>query len=385
MDFNVCVVLPASGTGERLVKKPPKQYSLLLDKPIILHTLSAFHRISWVSHIVITVSSEYDDYVKDLIRENGLHKVTVTLGAPTRHRSIFNGIKAVGTVCENPDIVVIHDVVRVFAEEDTVQKVALAAKTYGAAGVTRPLVSTVISTDSEGLLEKSLDRSKYMASEMPQAFQFNIISQAYEKATDFDFDYGTECLLLAMKYTGTKAKLISGTDNLWKVTYPKDLYAANGMMKEKLLTVCVQCEGDASVRKKIEEKCSNKNLKVCADLEYTAVNNVFCYAAFDENKICVVQENTQIVLSVSKSSSSSPLIKPVSVHVFRDSCVSMKQYCVLVKKFQSLARKFGKDNILMYGILDQAGSEVDSLSEMVATILWERNEALNGQVFLIPA
>ena len=37
------------------------------------------------------------------------------------------------------------------------------------------------------------------------------------QATDDDFDHGTECLLLAMKYTGTRAKLIHGPDNLWKV------------------------------------------------------------------------------------------------------------------------------------------------------------------------
>ena len=39
------------------------------------------------------------------------------------------------------------------------------------------------------------------------------------KSDDDDFDYGTECLLLAMKYTGTRAKLFTGPDNLWKVGY----------------------------------------------------------------------------------------------------------------------------------------------------------------------
>lgn len=43
----------------------------------------------------------------------------------------------------------------------------------------RPLVSTVVATDLEGYLDHSLDRSKYRASEMPQAFTLEVIKRAY--------------------------------------------------------------------------------------------------------------------------------------------------------------------------------------------------------------
>lgn len=44
VDFNVSVVLPAGGCGERFGCQLPKQYSLLIDQPVILHTINAFHR-----------------------------------------------------------------------------------------------------------------------------------------------------------------------------------------------------------------------------------------------------------------------------------------------------------------------------------------------------
>ena len=44
VDLSVCVVLPASGTGERFGTDPPKQFNSLLGRPLILHTISAFHR-----------------------------------------------------------------------------------------------------------------------------------------------------------------------------------------------------------------------------------------------------------------------------------------------------------------------------------------------------
>ena len=50
-----------------------------------------------------------------------------------------------------------------------------------AAGVVRPLTSTVVATDMDGYLDHSLDRSKYRASEMPQAFRYDVIRTAYEK------------------------------------------------------------------------------------------------------------------------------------------------------------------------------------------------------------
>jgi len=42
-------------------------------------------------------------------------------------------------------------------------------------------VSTVISTDVDGFLDHSLDRLKFQASEMPQAFKYDVIKSAYEK------------------------------------------------------------------------------------------------------------------------------------------------------------------------------------------------------------
>jgi len=42
-------------------------------------------------------------------------------------------------------------------------------------------VSTIIANDVDGFLSHSLDRSKYRASEMPQAFKYDVIRLAYDK------------------------------------------------------------------------------------------------------------------------------------------------------------------------------------------------------------
>lgn len=37
------------------------------------------------------------------------------------------------------------------------------------------------------------------------------------QCSEFDFEFGTECLHLALQYSGTSAKLIEGPPTLWKV------------------------------------------------------------------------------------------------------------------------------------------------------------------------
>ena len=53
------------------------------------------------------------------------------------------------------------------------------------------------------------------------------------QCSDYDFDHGTECLELALKYSKIKAKLVDGPDCLWKITHQKDLIAAEEYLKRK--------------------------------------------------------------------------------------------------------------------------------------------------------
>ncbi|XP_068950538.1 D-ribitol-5-phosphate cytidylyltransferase isoform X2 [Petaurus breviceps papuanus] len=185
------------------------------------------------------------DTMMAIIRRYQHHRVTLVEAGATRHQSIFNGLKALAgdhphAKLPTPTIVIIHDAVRPFVEEDVLVRVVTAAKDHGAAGAIRPLVSTVISPNADGCLDQSLDRSKHRASEMPQAFLFDVIYRAYCQCSDYDMEFGTECLHLALKYCHTKAQLVEGPPDLWKVTYRRDLYAMESIIKDKISQqICV--------------------------------------------------------------------------------------------------------------------------------------------------
>eukprot|EP00063_Salmo_salar_P045856 XP_014020691.1 PREDICTED: isoprenoid synthase domain-containing protein-like [Salmo salar] len=187
----------------------------------------------------------------DIIHRFHHRNVLVVHGGSTRHRSIFNGVRALsegegGTARVKPKVVVIHDAVRPFVEEDFLLKVTMAAKEQRAAGAIQPLVSTVIATTLEGYLDHSLERTKYRASEMAQGFIYDVIYQAYQRCSESDFEFGTECLHLALQYCGTNVKLIEGLPTLWKVTYKGDLAAAESIVKETFSqSACVVTGGSA--------------------------------------------------------------------------------------------------------------------------------------------
>uniref|UniRef100_A0A8C6U469 CDP-L-ribitol pyrophosphorylase A n=1 Tax=Neogobius melanostomus TaxID=47308 RepID=A0A8C6U469_9GOBI len=188
VDFPVSVVLPAGGTGERTGLQTPKQFCGLMGRPLISYTAQAFERVSWIQCVVVVVATESLALMRDIAQRYRHSKVRVVPGGSTRHRSIRRGVQALREPEEQvgagtPKVVIIHDAVRPFVDEDMLSKIAMAAKEHGAAGAIRPLVSTVIATTSEGYLDHSLERAKYRASEMPQGFTYEVIHQAYQKVT----------------------------------------------------------------------------------------------------------------------------------------------------------------------------------------------------------
>ncbi|XP_073189901.1 D-ribitol-5-phosphate cytidylyltransferase isoform X1 [Lepidochelys kempii] len=368
---SVAAVLPAGGSGERLGGATPKQFCALLGRPLISYTVRALERINWISDIVVAVSLENIETMKSIIEKYGHKRITVVEGGMTRHRSIFNGLKIFpesklsSCPLQKPEVVIIHDAVRPFVEEDTLLKVVLAAKEHGAAGAIRPLVSTVVASSADGSLDHSLERSRYRASEMPQAFLFDIIYQAYHQCTDYDLDYGTECLHLALKYCKTNAKLIEGSPDLWKVTYKWDLYAAESVIKDTLSQqVCVTTdmkEDAVQLGFLLQETLKNevkqvKGISVFLCKNDSRLQNIFlgqCY-----NFICInakksdIKEAQQLVDKLEKARIS--VLHPVvliSVHLNVSENMSFSNGMEELAWIKEFAREVKKKNILVYGLL----------------------------------
>ncbi|XP_058270157.1 D-ribitol-5-phosphate cytidylyltransferase isoform X2 [Hemibagrus wyckioides] len=350
VDFPVAVVLPAAGSGERTGLATPKQFCTFLNRPLISFTIETFERIPWVKSIVVVVAKESRDPMLNIVQQFHHTKVKVVEGGTTRHRSIFSGLQALSESSEDPvlprpKVVIIHDAVRPFVDEEFLLKITLAAKEQG--------------------------------------------------CSEFDFEFGTECLHLALQYSGTSAKLIEGPPTLWKVTYKRDLAAAESIIKESLsLSVCL-ISGAMAETVELSSRLQ-KNL----ESHHMTVEVISC---IKENNELLLKTRNFIQISTSGASLSETeemvkvfeetkhaLLYPVVI-VQVQLCMSEEAADIRkneeLKAIVDLSRMVKQGNVLLYSVQiiyskvpELWERSVERLTEIIESLIRDRNPVLIGQM-----
>lgn len=85
---------------------------------------------------MVVVAEDNTDLMTDIVQRFRHGKVRVVPGGSTRHRSIWNGVLALGEGEGEGAVVIIHDAVRPFVDEDLLYEIATAAKEHGVCTIT---------------------------------------------------------------------------------------------------------------------------------------------------------------------------------------------------------------------------------------------------------
>jgi 2-C-methyl-D-erythritol 4-phosphate cytidylyltransferase/2-C-methyl-D-erythritol 4-phosphate cytidylyltransferase/2-C-methyl-D-erythritol 2,4-cyclodiphosphate synthase len=96
-----------------------------------------------------------------------------------------------------------------------------AAIQYGASVPGLTPTDTQKQINSEGFIEKHLERKSLVAVQTPQGFEFNKLYEAHKKSILENVEY-TDDTEIWGKYCGA-VKVIEGDSNNIKITYPADL------------------------------------------------------------------------------------------------------------------------------------------------------------------
>lgn len=224
-------IIPAGGAGKRLGTDIAKQYLLLNSRPVLVHTLSVFQKSRVISDIVLVVPpDDVTSVQKQIIGKYGLTKVsTVVAGGKQRQDSVRNGLQA---VAKQSDIVIVHDGVRPFVNEEMIAQVAAAAADGGAASIGVPAKDTIKETTDDNMVAATLSRHNLWQTQTPQAFQYDLLCRAYAAARKDNY-YGTDDASLVERI-GAKVLMIAGSYENIKITTPEDLIIAESLMKEKI-------------------------------------------------------------------------------------------------------------------------------------------------------
>ena len=223
-DMKAAVIITAGGLGKRFGEKGdkllPKQFIHLSAKPIILYSIQSFERSKFISEIVLVVPDKWVEYTEtELVDKFDIKKVSkVIAGGAQRQESVERGFKSLSS---KPEIVAIHDGVRPFVSLEIIEEVLKHAANSGGAIAAIPATDTIKKSTSAKSIERTLSREDIWFAQTPQAFKYEILLEAYEKASE-DGYLGTDEAELVERL-GKEVKLVLGSKNNIKITTPEDL------------------------------------------------------------------------------------------------------------------------------------------------------------------
>ncbi len=210
-------LIVAGGKGERMQADLPKQFIIIAEKPLLMHTIEAFYAYDKTIEILLVLPAIHTDYWQMLCNKFHFtipHKVII--GGATRFHSVFNGLQVVSTNA----LVAVHDGVRPFVSKKTLENCFTAAKIYGSAVPSIALVDSIRYFDEKG--NKSLNRSNYCLIQTPQVFLSNELLEAYKQPYN-EFFTDDASVLEAM---GKLIHLVEGNPENSKITTANDLLLA---------------------------------------------------------------------------------------------------------------------------------------------------------------
>jgi 2-C-methyl-D-erythritol 4-phosphate cytidylyltransferase len=222
--MNICAIIVAGGGGSRMGSKIPKQFLLLNNLPVLMHTINNIYDYDrQINFVVVLPDAEIEQWEKLCIKYNFNVPHQTTAGGKERYDSVKNGLKA----AHECDLIAIHDGVRPLVSHETLKRCFDTADEKGSAIPVLPANESI----REGTMNNSrpVERSRLYLVQTPQVFKSEIIRNAYNQPWSPEF---TDDASVVEKY-GVQVQMVLGNRENIKITYPVDLEVASLFLKKK--------------------------------------------------------------------------------------------------------------------------------------------------------
>lgn len=218
------VIIVAGGTGTRMGSKIPKQFLMIRDKEVLVHTLEKFLASLAGIEIVIVLPQEHLMLWGSIAARHGLQGThRVCAGGENRFMSVKNGLAALGPC----DVIAVHDGVRPLLSEEMIKRCVDTAEKHGAA------VPVVEPADSFRMIADGypdiVDRTALRAVQTPQVFRGDIIRKAYD--TDYSPRFTDDASVV--EHSGVRLTFCEGEYRNIKITRPEDMLFAEAVIASR--------------------------------------------------------------------------------------------------------------------------------------------------------
>ena len=219
-------VIAAAGSGIRMGSSIPKQFLLLLNKPVLWHSLAAFQNAFEDIEILLVVAREHFVMAEKIRSSSAIpENIKLVAGGKTRFESVRNGL---GNIIAKEAIIFVHDGVRCLVSPALIRRCFEKACEMGNAIPAVAPVDSVRMETAEG--NNSVQRDKVKLIQTPQTFHIDIIKSAFQQ--DYQESFTDEAVVV--ERAGIKINLIEGEAANIKITTPMDLAIAEHLLSSKV-------------------------------------------------------------------------------------------------------------------------------------------------------
>ncbi len=222
--MNIAVII-AGGVGARMNLDIPKQFISVNDKPVIIHTLSAFQKHPSVDAIEVVCLEGWHETLKAYAKQSGITKLQwVITGGASAQESIRNGVFNLEGKCEPDDIIIIHDGIRPLVDDAVLSDVIVKCQQYGNAVTSLPYNEQIFIADDDISTTKYIPRETIRRVSTPQAYKFSLIDEKYHEAFEQGIGIsGSSYANTMMADLGVRLYFAAGSDKNIKLTTKDDL------------------------------------------------------------------------------------------------------------------------------------------------------------------
>jgi len=208
----------------------PKQYLPLLGKPMLWHSVRALCAARLENVFVVLAPSDDEFARHDWSAFRGRLE-PLYCGGETRRDSVYNGLMAASSAVDADDWMLVHDAARPCLPRADLERLIAECSADRIGGILAlPVAETVkrVAKDEAGAqrIAGTEDRTQLWLAQTPQMFRAGLLSQALRDAKGSVTDEAA-----AIEQMGLRPRMVLGSRENLKVTYPEDLAIADAILR----------------------------------------------------------------------------------------------------------------------------------------------------------
>ena len=227
--MSLFALIPAAGSGTRFAGGAPKQYAALAGKPMLWHAVRAVCVPPVETVFVVLAPDDKAFAARDWSAFEG-RIAPLYCGGDSRRDSVYNGLIAAMAAMSPDDWVMVHDAARPCLPLDDFKRLVSECSEDQIGGLLAlPVAETVkrAAKDEAGTqrVAATEDRAQLWLAQTPQMFRAGLLAQALRQASERVTDEAQ-----ALEGLGLKPRLVTGSRENLKVTWPEDLVIAEAIL-----------------------------------------------------------------------------------------------------------------------------------------------------------